>query len=124
MLTSGVDLIRVARVARVLERYGERFHRRVFTAGEVEHARERPDEFATRFAAKEAASKALGVGMRMLHPEGVGWQEVEVLNDERGKPYLVLHGRAKELAEEQGYTQWSVSFTHDGEYALAFVVGM
>lgn len=124
MLSSGVDVVEIARVAEALARHGERFLARVYTPRERLYARERVAELAARFAAKEATAKALGVGMRLLSPAGVGWHEVEVLNDAYGKPYLVLHGRAAELAARHGLTEWSVSLTHDGGLALAFVVAM
>jgi holo-[acyl-carrier protein] synthase len=122
MLTSGVDLIEIARVERLLVRYGERFLERVFTPAEIAYARRRPAELAARFAAKEAVSKALGVGMRMIARGGIGWREAEVVGDHRGKPLLRLHGRAAERAEELGLSEWSVSLTHTNEHALAFVV--
>jgi holo-[acyl-carrier protein] synthase len=122
VLTSGVDLIRIARVERILDRYGDRFLERVFTADEVAYARGRPAELAARFAAKEAVSKALGVGMRMMARGGIGWREAEVVGDHRGKPLLRLHGRAAERAEELGLSEWSVSLSHTEDHAIAFVV--
>lgn len=122
MLTTGVDLVNIARLERVFARYGERFLARVYTPTEVRYARGRVAELAARFAAKEATAKALGVGMRMLSPAGIGWLEVETLNDPLGKPVLILHDRAKALADAQGLTEWSISLTHDGGLALAFVV--
>lgn len=122
MLTTGVDLVNIARLERVFTRYGERFLARVYTPTEVRYARGRVAELAARFAAKEATAKALGVGMRMLSPAGIGWLDVETLNDPLGKPVLILHGRAQALADAQGLTEWSISLTHDGGLALAFVV--
>jgi holo-[acyl-carrier protein] synthase len=124
MLATGVDLVEVARVARVLERYGARFLERIYTPAEIRFARGRPAELAARFAAKEAVAKALGVGMRMLSPIGVGWHDVEVLNERSGRPYVRLHGRAQALAADQGLIEWSLSLTHDGGLAMAFVVAM
>jgi holo-[acyl-carrier protein] synthase len=118
----GVDLVEIPRVERMLARYGERFLERVFTPAEVLYARGRAPELAARFAAKEAVAKALGVGMRMLSPEGVGWREVEVLGDHRGRPEVYLHGRAAERARELGLTEWAISLSHTREYAVAFVV--
>lgn len=122
MLTTGVDLIEIARVERVLERYGDRFLERVFTPAEVAYCRARPAELAARFAAKEAVAKALGVGVRMLARDGIGWHEAEVIGDHRGKPLVCLHGRAAERAETLGLTEWSVSLSHAREHAIAFVV--
>ncbi len=124
MLSCGTDVVEIARVQEALTRHGARFLARVYTPREQLYARGRVAELAARFAAKEATAKALGVGMRLLSPAGIGWHEVEVLNDVYGKPYLVLHGRAASLAEQQGLTEWSVSLTHDGGLALAFVVAM
>lgn len=123
-LTTGVDIVELERLTRAVERFGERFVARVYTAEEVARYAQRPDELATRFAAKEAVSKALGVGMRHMSAQGIGWHEVEVLPDERGKPVLHLHGRARELAEEQGLREWSISLTHERTLAMAFVVAM
>lgn len=69
-------------------------------------------------------SKALGVGIRHISPAGIGWREAEVLNDPLGKPHLVLHGHAKTLAQTQRLTEWSVSLSHDGGFAIAFVVAL
>jgi holo-[acyl-carrier protein] synthase len=62
--------------------------------------------------------------MRLLSPEGIGWQEVEVLNDRRGRPYVQLYGRAQALADEQGLTEWSLSLTHEAGLSVAFVVAL
>lgn len=124
MLATGVDLVDIPRIERIVNRYGERFLARVYTPDEVRFSRGRPAELAARFAAKEAVSKALGVGVRVLSPAGIAWLDVETLNERSGKPYVRLHGRAAALAEAQGLTEWAVSLSHDGEYAIAFVVAM
>jgi holo-[acyl-carrier protein] synthase len=121
MLTVGVDLVEIARVERMIARYGGRFFSRVFTPAEVWYCRERTPEFAARFAAKEAVSKALGVGVRMMARDGIGWQDVEVVGDERGKPIVRLSGRAAERAAELGLTEWAISLSHTREHAVAFV---
>ncbi len=122
MLTTGVDLVEIARVKRALERHRDRFLKRVFTQAEVLYCRGRPSELAARFAAKEAVSKALGVGVRMMSRDGIGWQDAEILGDMRGKPLIRLHGRAAKRAEELGLTEWAVSLSHTREHAVAFVV--
>jgi holo-[acyl-carrier protein] synthase len=122
MLTTGVDLIEIARVERALTRHGNRFLERVFTPLEVLYCRDRLPELAARFAAKEAVSKALGVGVRILARDGIHWKDVEITADERGKPIVRLHGRADERARELGLTEWAVSLSHTRELALAFVV--
>jgi len=89
----GVDIIEIERIEAVLRRHGERFLQRVYTPAERAYCRGRVPELAARFAAKEAVSKALGTGLR-----GIAWQEMEILGDERGKPLVNLHGRAKARA--------------------------
>jgi holo-[acyl-carrier protein] synthase len=121
-LSVGVDLVELDRVRRVIERYGERFLARIYTPKELAFYRDRLPELAARFAAKEAVSKALGVGLNHLSPEGIGWQEVEVLPDRRGKPLVYLSGRARTLAEEQGLNMWAISLSHGRDHVVAFVV--
>ena len=113
----GVDIIEISRIERVLAIYGERFLKRVYTEGERERYRNRVSELAARFAAKEATSKALGTGIIGIH-----WREMEVLPNRRGKPVLILHGKAAERAEQLGLTDFSVSLTHSRGDAMAFVV--
>jgi holo-[acyl-carrier protein] synthase len=122
MLTVGVDLVTIARLERVLQRYRDRFLERVFTPVEITYCRGRTAELAARFAAKEAASKALGVGMRMIARDGIDWRDVEVIGDPRGKPLIHLYGRAAERAGELGLTEWAISLSHTREHAIAFVV--
>ena len=121
-LSVGVDIIELDRVQRAVERYDQRFLARIYTPQEIARYRHRLPELAARFAAKEAVSKALGVGMRVLSREGIHWKDVEVVGDHRGKPIVRLFGRAAERAEELGLTEWAVSLTHTKEHALAFVV--
>jgi holo-[acyl-carrier protein] synthase len=115
----GTDIIEIARIQRVLNDFGERFLRRVYTERERERYRDRVNELAARFAAKEATSKALGTGI-----VGIRWKEMEVIGNKRGKPVLVLHGKAAERAAELGLTDFSVSLTHSRTDAMAFVVGV
>ena len=122
MLTTGVDLIEISRIEQILARYGDRFLERVFTPVEILYCRARPAELAARFAAKEAVSKALGVGVRMMSRDGINWRDAEIIGDARGKPLVRLHGRAAERAEELGLTEWAVSLSHTREHAIAFVV--
>ena len=116
-LTTGVDIIEIPRIARVLEQYGQRFLRRIYTSGEIEYCRERPPNLAGRFAAKEATMKALGTGVR-----GVAWKDIEVIRAPSGAPSIRLHGRAKARAERLGVQEISLSMSHSREYAVAFVV--
>ncbi len=117
MHSVGVDAVEIPRVAALLERYGERFLRRVYTESEVAYCRGRVPELAARFAAKEAISKALGTGIR-----GIVWREMEILPDRRGKPLVFLHGRAAGRAAELGLSEFAVSLTHSKALAIAFVV--
>ncbi len=117
MLSVGVDIIAIGRIARALERFGDRFLARVYTPAEVHYCRGRVPELAARFAAKEAISKALGTGL-----VGISWNEMEVLADRRGKPLVRLHGRALARAEALGLNEWAISLSHDDGRAIAFVV--
>src|SRR5688572_28156887 len=116
-LAAGVDAIELERVQKTLSRHPERFLTRVFTELEIAYCRGRVRELAVRFAAKEATMKALGTGVR-----GVGWRDIEVLPDPRGKPLIYLHGRAAIRAKAIGLGQPEVSLTHSDYLALAFVV--
>jgi holo-[acyl-carrier protein] synthase len=116
-LSTGVDLIEIARIRDAIERHGEQFINRIYTEGEQRLCGGRAASLAARFAAKEAAAKALGTGIG-----DVSWQEVEVTGDENNAPHLVLHGTASELAKKLGLNHWSLSLSHTHEYAIAFVV--
>ena len=124
MLSTGVDILHVPRMEKAIERYGQRLLARCFTAREIIACRGYPAEFAVRYAAKEAVSKALGVGLRVMAHNGVQFHDVEILPDRFGKPHVHLHGYAAERAQELGLTEWAVSLTHEKEYAVAFVVAM
>lgn len=119
----GVDLVKVDRLARVVGRYGERFLKKVFTDREIAYCRTRAKQgiyqFAQRFAAKEAFSKALGVGLRQ---GGIGWRDVEVLRDPRGKPEIQVTGRAAELCQDVGIKGMHISLTDEDDLAVAMVV--
>ncbi|RMG57374.1 MAG: holo-ACP synthase [Deltaproteobacteria bacterium] len=118
----GVDTVPVERIRRLLEKFGDRFVRRVYTEQEREYALSRPrraaEILAGRFGVKEAVMKVLGTGKS----SGVLWRDVETVRGEKGKPEVRLHGRARELAETLGITDVHVSITHDGGMAVAFVV--
>lgn len=117
MLTTGVDIIEIPRIKQVLDRYGQRFLNRVFTPAEIAYCRGRAPNLAGRFAAKEAAMKALGTGVR-----GVSWKDIEVIRADSGAPSLRLHGRAEKRAERLQVGEMSLSISHSREYAVAFVV--
>lgn len=118
---TGVDIAETLRVEEVLNRHGERFSERLFTADEIaycERFKNKAERYAARFAAKEAAFKALGTGWR----DRVRWRDVEVTHQPSGKPELVLRGRAEELARELGVTRTSVSISHSDRYVVAQVI--
>jgi len=121
-LSTGVDIVELDRLQHAIERHGDRFLQRIYTPTELTRYQERLPELAARFAAKEAVSKALGVGLRHLSRHGIRWQEVEVLPDPLGKPLVHLSGRAEMLAQEQELSAWSISLSHGRDYAVAFVV--
>ena len=118
---TGVDITETERIEQALQRHGERFAKRLYTSREIaycEQFKNRAERFAARFAAKEAAFKALGTGWR----EGVRWLDVEVTHQPSGKPELVLTGRAEELARALGVTRTSVSLSHSNHYVIAQVI--
>ena len=113
----GVDLVDTHRIGRMLERHGDRFLDRVYTPAEKEYCKGRVLSLAARWAAKEAVSKALARGFA-----GIPWRDIEVINDARGAPHVLLYGAAHAEAEALGLTEWSISLSHTEEYAVAFVV--
>ena len=120
MLRTGVDLIEIERVRKALDRHGARFLNRVFTEAEIVQSCGRIESLAGKFAAKEAAAKALGTG---VWRNGIDWRDFEVCKDpESGAPELLLHDAAAERAGRLGLGTWSVSISHDRTHAVAFVV--
>ena len=119
MLATGVDLIEIERVRRGLERHGARFADRFFTAREQAQCAGRAASLAGRFAVKEAVGKALGTGIG-----DVGWKDIEVLNDDRGRPHLTLHNAAERLAAERGLSEWAISLSHAASHAVGMVVAL
>ena len=117
MLKTGVDIIEISRVSRVLDRYGERFLNRIYTPDEIAYCRGRPPNLAARFAAKEATMKALGTGVR-----GVGWKDIEVVRHPSGEPSIKLHDRGERRAQRLAVEEIALSMSHSREYAVAFVV--
>jgi holo-[acyl-carrier protein] synthase len=115
----GIDLAEVPRIAAALERWGDRFLERVYTPAERARYRTRVPSLAARFAAKEAVMKALGTGAR-----GVGWKDIEILPDARGKPTVRLYGRGEARARSLGIQVWEISLSHSRETAVASVVAL
>jgi holo-[acyl-carrier protein] synthase len=117
----GADLIEIARIAQSIDRFGDRFLHRVYTAQEIAYCRRKrnsAESLAARFAAKEAAAKALGTGIS----HGIGWLDLEVVRQPSGKPTLHLSGRAAARAQKLGVATISLSLTHSKDIALAFVI--
>ena len=118
---SGIDLTEIARIQHAVDRYGRRFLDRVYLPDEQAYClrkRNSTESFAARFAAKEAAAKALGTGIS----HGVSWLEIEVVREPSGRPTLRFHGRAAEIAERHGVVRANLSLTHTSGLAAASVV--
>jgi holo-[acyl-carrier protein] synthase len=115
----GVDIIKVDRIRGTLERFGSRFSQRVLTSAEQRYVRDRPETLAGRWAAKEAVSKVLGLGVR-----GIGWRDIEVERLPTGQPAVRLHGRAARRAEQLGMGRIALSISHESDYAVAIAFGI
>ena len=118
---SGIDLVEIGRIQQSLERFGKRFLDRVFTAAEQAYCmrkRNAAESLAARFAAKEAAAKALGTGIS----RGVNWLEIEVIREPGGRPAIRFHGRAAEFAHRLGVAHTALSLTHTASLSMASVV--
>jgi holo-[acyl-carrier protein] synthase len=115
----GIDIIRVERIRASLDRFGDRFTNRVLTPSEQRYVRGRPETMAGRWAAKEAVSKVLGLGVR-----GIGWRDIEIERLPTGQPAVRLHGRAAARAEQLGMDRIAVSITHESDYAVAMAFGV
>lgn len=117
MLRTGVDLVEINRIQGTVDRYGDRFLKRVYTQQELAEVGNNYASLAARFAAKEAVSKALGTGIGT-----VAWQEIEIRRGSARQPILHLSGAAQELADTLGLKEWSLSLSHSALLAIAFVV--
>lgn len=123
VVSHGVDLVEVARIAEMLAQHPGRFRERVFTPAELEYAaagRREAEHLAARFAAKEAAFKALGTGLS----QGLSWTDVEVLRSPSGEPTLALHGRAAQIAAQKGIARMILSLSHTDTMAMASVIAV
>lgn len=122
ILGLGTDIAEVPRIRASLDRYGDHFLARVYTAGEIAYCKARikttAESLAARFAAKEATAKALGTGIS----RGVTWREMEVVRERGQAPRILLHGRAAEIAAARGIKRLTLSLTHTRETAFAVVV--
>jgi holo-[acyl-carrier protein] synthase len=121
ILGIGTDLAEVARIRKSITQYGERFLNRIYTEREIAYASSKAnaaERYAARFAAKEAAMKAIGTGWS----RGVRWKDFEVINEPSGRPTLLLSGVAREVADGMGAGRISISLTHTVEMAFAVVI--
>ena len=117
----GVDLVDIRRIEKVIERWGDRFVKRVFTETEAQACLKRaypPSPFALRFAAKEAFSKALGLGMR----RGLRWRDIEVFHSPLGRPGLKLQGTSSDICREYRISRIHLSLSDEGRYGVAMVI--
>jgi holo-[acyl-carrier protein] synthase len=118
---TGIDIAEVPRIAASIQRFGDRFLHRVFTEGEIRYCdpkANRVERYAARFAAKEAAMKAIGTGWN----HGVAWRDVEVCRLPGGRPTITFHGKAAEFAARLGAKHIALSLSHSEEYAIAQVI--
>ena len=121
ILGVGIDLIEVARIASSFEKFGERFVNRILLPDEIAYSlsHRKPAPFlAARFAAKEAISKAFGTGIGA----SLGWQDLEIRRKESGEPFVVLHGKGRDLFEARGAKSLHISLTHTENYAAVTAI--
>ena len=121
VLGIGVDLVECARIQRSLDRFGEKFLRRVFTEGEIEYSMSMKfpaRHLAARFAGKEAVSKAFGTGIG----KAMGWRNIDIRKQKSGEPFLVFSGPAQELATKRGVTSALITLSHTDHHAVACVM--
>jgi len=117
----GVDLVNIGRMSRAIERWGNRFTARIFTPQEIDfcmQSQRSVSRFALRFAAKEAFSKALGMGMR----RGIRWRDIEVFHHPSGRPDLAIAGKALMVCRNEGISSWHISLSDEADYGIAVVV--
>jgi holo-[acyl-carrier protein] synthase len=118
---TGIDIAEVPRIREAIERFGDRFLQRIYTEGEkryCESKANREQRYAARFAAKEAAMKALGTGWN----HGVRWRDCEVVRMPGGRPTITFHGKAAEFATKLGVKNAALSISHTAEQAIAQVI--
>jgi holo-[acyl-carrier protein] synthase len=115
----GIDIIRVSRIQNSMNRFGDRFTQRVLTPTEQAYVRGRAETMAGRWAAKEAVSKVLGLGVR-----GIGWRDIEIERLPTGQPAAKLHGRAARRAEQLGMGRVAISISHESDFAVAIAYGV
>jgi len=117
----GIDMVRNSRIENLIERWGEKFLRKVFTDDELAQngdGKNRNISYAANYAVKEAFVKALGTGFR----RGIKFHNIAVKRNDLGKPFIDLRGSTKEIAERRGLTRIHTTISHDGEYSVAVVI--
>ncbi|MBN2182782.1 MAG: holo-ACP synthase, partial [Sedimentisphaerales bacterium] len=123
ILAHGIDLVDFPRIEQMIERHGERFINKIFTPSEQAYAdnkKNRVEKYAGRFAAKEAILKLIGTGWRGK----IAWTDIEIINNESGRPQVTLDGEVKKIADKLGISQISISITHTANFAIASAVAM
>ncbi len=123
ILAHGIDLVDFPRIEQMINRHGQHFIERVFTAAEQDYAKENRnsiEKFAGRFAAKEAVLKLIGTGWR----GSIAWTDIEIKNNSSGQPIVYLGGQVKKIAENLGISQISLSITHTANFAIASAVAL
>ena len=121
ILGTGIDIVEVPRIAQSIERFQTRFLERVFTPAEIRYCASKAnavERYAARFAAKEAAMKAIGTGLR----GGITWKDFEVGREPGGRPTMLWHGKAAQVAERLGMRRSHLSVSHTAEHAVAYVI--
>ena len=116
-MTVGIDIIEVKRIEKAIKKWGERFIKRIYLPGEITYCKARRDTyvcFSARFAAKEAFSKAIGIGIRKI-----SWKDIEVTHDNRGKPSLIIKGKSSKIL---GKRDLDISISHTDNLATAIVI--
>ncbi len=124
LIRHGIDLIEVSRIQQMVDSHGDRFLQRVFTTTEIAYAqsskKRSAEHFAGRFAVKEAVLKAIGTGWR----NGIAWTDIEIINDQTGRPSITTSGQVQVIADQLGITYWEVSLSHTDTHAIGSAIAM
>ena len=121
IFNTGLDIVEIERIKKSLKKYSPKFEQKIFTSTEIDYCQSQGDpakHFAARFAVKEAVSKCMGTGIR----ESLGFKDMEVINEETGKPILVMTGKGKELFEKLKLKSIHISISHDSTHAIAHAI--
>lgn len=121
MINTGVDIVKISRIRKILDNKRDSFYNKIFTFREIEYIKEKnhdPKTVAGLFAGKEAVSKTIGTGIGK-----VGWKDIQINHDAKGKPEVNLSNKAWEILEDIKINKFDISISHEDEYAIAFVIG-